>query len=233
MDTLPLVPDEDFRSVLCVVAHPDDMEYGASAAVARWVDAGADVAYLLLTHGEAGMPLPPEETARIRTGEQEAACAVVGVTSLTMLHHPDGVLQPGLDLRRDIARAIRTHRPQAVVTMAWDVEFVVGLNQADHRVAGLAALDAIRDAGNPWVFPELVEEGLAPWSVRWLLVSGHSEPTHGVPVSAEQVAKGVASLDAHAEYLGALAGHPPASVLIPLITGGGGQATGTDRKSVV
>lgn len=229
MDTLPLLPDADFRKVLCVVAHPDDVEYGTSAAVARWVEQGTEVAYLLLTHGEAGMPLPPEETARVRKGEQEAACAVVGVTSLEMLHHPDGVLQPGLDLRRDIARAIRTHRPDVVVTMSWEVEFVAGLNQADHRVAGLATLDAIRDADNPWVFPELVEEGLAPWSVRWFVASGHTEPTHGVPVTAEQVAKGVASLEAHADYLGAIEGHPPPSFLIPMIASGGGQAIGAEN----
>src|SRR3954453_21546263 len=107
---LPALPDDDFRKVLCVVAPPDDVEYGTSSAVARWTSQGGEVAYLLLTRGEAGMPNPPEETARIRRGEQEAACAEVGVTSLEMLEHPDGVLQPSLDLRRDIARAIRIHQ---------------------------------------------------------------------------------------------------------------------------
>lgn len=229
MDTLPVLPDEDFRTVLCVVAHPDDVEYGTSAAVAKWVDQGIAVSYLLLTRGEAGMPLPPEETMRVRRGEQEAACAVVGVSSLEMLDHPDGVLVESLELRRDIARAIRTHRPDVVLTGSWEVEFVAGLNQADHRVAGIATLDAVRDAGNPWVFPELVEEGLAPWAVRWFLVSGHTQPTHGVPVTGEQLAKGVASLEAHAEYLGAIEGHPPASFLIPMIAAQGGQATGVEN----
>src|SRR5512139_1798764 len=165
---LPALPDGDFSRVLCVVAHPDDVEYGTSSAVARWTARGAEVAYLLLTRGEAGMPTPPEETARIRRAEQEAACAAVGVTSLEVLEHPDGVLQPSLELRRDIARAIRRHRPDVVVTGSWEVEFVAGLNQADHRAAGMACLDAIRDADNRWVFPELVDEGLEPWKVRWL-----------------------------------------------------------------
>lgn len=229
MDQLPALPDEDFRKVLCVVAHPDDVEYGTSSAVARWTSQGTDVAYLLLTRGEAGMPNPPEETIRIRRGEQEAACAAVGVSSLEMLHHPDGVLQPSLDLRRDIARAIRTHRPDVVVTGSWDVEFVAGLNQADHRVAGLACLDAIRDADNRWVFPELVEEGLPPWRVRWFLVAGHSQPTHGVDVSGEPLARGVASLEAHGEYLGAIEGHPPPAAFIPAIAAMGGQALGVEH----
>lgn len=225
---LPPLPDQDFTKVLCVVAHPDDVEYGTSAAVAKWVDQGVEVAYLLLTRGEAGMPLPPEETARIRRGEQEAACAAVGVTSLEILNHPDGVLQPTLELRRDIARAIRLHRPDVVVTGSWEIEFVAGLNQADHRVAGMAALDAIRDADNPWMFPELADEGLGKWAVRWLLVGGHTQPTHGVDVTGEAVTKAVASLAAHAEYLGAIEGHPPADFFIPMITGMGGKRMGVD-----
>ena len=79
-----------------------------------------------------------------------------------------------------------------MLTGSWEVEFVAGLNQADHRVAGMACLDAIRDADNRWVFPELLEEGLEPWRVRWFLVSGHTRPTHGVDVSGEPLARGVA-----------------------------------------
>ena len=105
--TLPALPEESFQRVLCVVAHPDDMEYGTSAAVARWTARGIEVGYLLLTRGEAGMPNPPEETARLRLAEQRAACAIVGVEHLTVLEHPDGVLVYGLDLRRDICREIR------------------------------------------------------------------------------------------------------------------------------
>lgn len=226
---MQLLPDHDFRTVLCVVAHPDDVEYGTSAAVAKWTAQGIEVAYLLLTRGEAGMPSPPEETARLRRAEQEAACATVGVTSLEVLEHPDGVLMPSLELRRDIARAIRRHRPDVVVTGSWEVEFVAGLNQADHRVAGLACLDAIRDADNPWVFPELVDEGLKPWRVRWLLVAGHTQPTHGVDVTGEPLARGVASLEAHREYLAAIEGHPAPSAIIPTFAAMGGQALGVEH----
>lgn len=229
MERLPALPDDDFRTVLCVVAHPDDVEYGTSSAVARWTSRGVEVAYLLLTRGEAGMPNPPEETARIRRGEQEAACAAVGVTSLEILEHPDGVLQSSLDIRRDIARAIRKHQPDVVVTGTWEVEFVAGLNQADHRVAGMCCLDAIRDADNRWVFPELIDEGLEPWKVRWFLVGGHTEPTHGVDVSGEPLARGVSALEAHGDYLAAIEGHPPPSVFIPAIAAMGGEALGVDH----
>lgn len=222
-----LLPDEDFRRVLCVVAHPDDVEYGTSAAVARWTSRGVEVAYLLLTGGEAGMQRPPEETRVLRAGEQRAACDAVGVRALTVLDHPDGMLVYSLDLRRDIAREIRRFRPDVVVTGSWDVEFVAGLNQADHRAAGLACADAVRDADNTWVFPELAaQEGLAKWGAAWLLVSGDNRPTHGVDVSGEPVERGIASLEAHAGYLGDLSGHPSPRELIGEVTAAAGRALG-------
>lgn len=230
--TLPALPEESFRRVLCVVAHPDDMEYGASAAVARWTARGIEVGYLLLTRGEAGMPSPPEETARVRLAEQRAACAAVGVEHLTVLEHPDGVLVYGLDLRRDICREIRRFRPDAVLGGGFEVETPYGFDQADHRAAGLATLDAVRDAGNRWVFPEQIdEEGLAPHSARWLLVPGldPASATHGVDVTGEPLRRGVASLQAHAAYLAALPGHPAPEDLIPRFAAMAGTVLGVEH----
>jgi LmbE family N-acetylglucosaminyl deacetylase len=224
---LPPFPDDAFGRVLCVVAHPDDVEYGTSSAVAAWTARGIEVTYLLLTRGEAGMDsTPPDRARELRTRHQVRAGEVVGVPEVRFLDHPDGILEYGLGLRRDIARTIRTTRPDAVVVGSWDVEFVAGLNQADHRVAGLAAVDAVRDAGNRWVFPELVDEGLAPCSVRWLLVSGDPRPTHGVDVSGEPLERGIASLEAHDEYLAGIPGHPPARQMISGITALQGRAMG-------
>lgn len=220
-------PADAFRRVLCVVAHPDDVEYGTSSAVAAWTAAGVEVGYLLLTRGEAGMnDVPPADTAPLRVREQIAGSHAVGVQRVEFLDYPDGVLEYSLAMRRDIARAIRRHRPDAVVLGAWDVEFVAGLNQADHRVAGLAGLDAVRDAGNRWVFPELLDEGLEPWSTRWLLVAGDSRPTHGVDVTGEALERGIRSLEAHADYLAGIAGHPPARMMITGITALQGRAFG-------
>jgi LmbE family N-acetylglucosaminyl deacetylase len=227
--TTPLLPalPEEFERVLCVVAHPDDVEYGTSSAVAAWTARGVEVAYLLLTRGEAGMDgLDPEHTAPLRVREQVAGSEAVGVRQVDFLDHPDGVLVYGLDLRRDIARAIRRFRPDAVVVGAWEIETMIGLNQADHRAAGLAAVDAVRDAANRWVFRELLDEGLEPWSTRWILVSGHDRPTHGVDVTGEPLERGVAALEAHAQYLAGLPGHPPPRVMIPAITGMLGRSMG-------
>ena len=127
---LPRLPDDDWSRVLCVVAHPDDMEYGASAAVATWTRRGIGVTYLLLTSGEAGMQRPPEEVGPLRAAEQRRACDCVGVADLVILDHPDGMLMPTLELRRDIARVVRRVRPDAVVTANFDVEAYGGLNQA-------------------------------------------------------------------------------------------------------
>ncbi|QGF24611.1 PIG-L deacetylase family protein [Raineyella fluvialis] len=208
MSTLERLPDEDFSRILCVAAHPDDLEYGTSAAVAAWVARGVEVAYLLLTHGEAGMDRPPAEIGPLRDTEQRAACDAVGVSSLTILDFPDGVLSYGLDLRRAIAAEIRRFRPDVVVTGSWEEEVPWGLNQADHRAAGLATLDAIRDAANPWVFPVSPSVG-APdtWQARWLLVSGASRPTHAVDVTGDPLARGIASLASHVHYLAHVTGH--------------------------
>ncbi len=227
MKTVLPFPAEAFQRVLCVVAHPDDVEYGTSSAVAAWTSQGVDVAYLLLTRGEAGMDASsPEKTARVRMREQIDGSAAVGVSQVDFLHYPDGVLVYSLEMRRDIARAIRSYRPDAVLVGSWEVEFVAGLNQADHRVAGVAALDAVRDAGNRWVFQELLEEGLEPWSPRWLLVSGDPRPTHGVDVTGDALERGIASLEAHTEYLGGIPGHPPPRQMITGITAVQGRRFG-------
>ncbi|MFZ1410865.1 MAG: PIG-L deacetylase family protein, partial [Micropruina sp.] len=226
---LSTLPEADFRRVLCVVAHPDDVEYGTSAAIAKWVAAGVEVSYLLLTAGEAGMQRPPEEVGPLRAAEQRAACEAVGVSDLEILDFADGMLVYSLDLRRAIARKIRQVTPDVVVTGSWEVEFVAGLNQADHRVAGLATLDAIRDADNTWVFPELArEQGLSKWGVKWLLVGGDSRPTHAVDVTGEPLAKGVASLEAHADYLASIPGHPAPADFIPMLCRMAGPSIGVE-----
>ncbi len=224
------LPLDGIRRILCVVAHPDDMEYGFSAAVAEWVGQGIEVAYLLLTSGEAGMQIPPEEVGPLRAEEQRLACEVVGVSDLTILAHPDGILEAGLPLRRDIARRIRELRPDAVVTMTWEVEPGWMLNQSDHRAAGLSTLDACRDADNTWVFPELArDEALPKWGPTWLIVGGDPRPTHAQPVSPESVATAVRSLEAHGEYLAAIPGHPAPADFIPMILAEGGKAAGVDH----
>ncbi len=202
---------EDWERCLAVVAHPDDLEYGAAAALARWTGQGKWARQVLVTRGEAGIDgLDPAEAARIRTGEQEASAAIVGADGIDFLDgHPDGMLTYGLDLRRDLARAIRRHRPDVVITISFREGFYGGgaaWNHADHRVTGEALVDAVRDAGNRWVFPELREEGFEPWGgVRFVLAASSPRSAHHVDVS-DTFDTGMASLRAHATYFDALGG---------------------------
>lgn len=217
---LPFFDDTDVQRVLCVVAHPDDMEYGGSAAVARWTSLGVRVSYLLLTAGEAGMrSRPPSEVGPLRTAEQRAACDAVGVEDLSILDLPDGTLEATLETRKHIARHIRATKPDVVVTQPWELHVGWGLNQADHRAAGLATVDAIRDADNPWVFRELLtEEGLEPWGATWLLVPNSPAADHLVDVSGEPLQQAIRSLEAHAEYLAELGGDFNPSAMLEEIT---------------
>jgi LmbE family N-acetylglucosaminyl deacetylase len=214
-DARPLAElPEDWSSALAVVAHPDDMEYGASCAVARWTAQGKTVRYLLATRGEAGMDgLPPEQAGPLRAQEQWAACAAVGVRDLEFLDHPDGVIADAMRLRREVAAAIRRHRPDVVITGTHREIFGPGLfNMADHRVVGLAVLDAVRDAANRWVFTDLTDADggpLEPWSgVRFTAINGSSEASHAVDIT-DSIDAGIASLEAHRAYLDGLGGHAP------------------------
>lgn len=208
----------DWDRCVSIVPHPDDMEYGASAAVAGWTDAGKTVAYVLVTRGEAGIDdLDPSAAADLRADEQQAACAAVGVETLEFLDFPDGTIEYGLPLRRALAEAIRRHRPELVVTVNHRETYPGGgFNMADHRVTGLAVLDAVRDAANRWVFTDLLDEGLQPWGgVRWVAMSGSPQSSHAVDIT-NTFHRGVASLAAHRRYLAALGDGPmadPAGVL--------------------
>ncbi|MFJ9738544.1 PIG-L deacetylase family protein [Streptomyces sp. NPDC101166] len=205
--TVQLKPmPEDWRRALAVVAHPDDLEYGCSAAIAAWTDAGREVAYVLATRGEAGIDtVPPAECGPLREREQRASAAVVGVTAVDFLDHRDGVIEYGTALRRDIAAAIRRHRPELVITLNHrDTWGGIAWNTPDHVAVGRATLDAAGDAGNRWIFPDLVEQGLEPWNgVRWVAVAGSASPTHAVD-AAPGLDRAVASLLEHRSYIKAL-----------------------------
>ncbi|HIY67105.1 MAG TPA: PIG-L family deacetylase [Candidatus Agrococcus pullicola] len=222
---LERLDETDIRKVLVVVAHPDDAEYGTSAAAATWTARGIEVGYLLLTRGEAGMQRAPEEAAAVRAAEQRIACETVGVDHLTILDFPDGMLEYGLPLRKAIAREIRRFRPDAVVSGTGDLRVAWGFDHADHRAAGLATIDAIRDADNRWVFPELAQAGLEPWGVTWMLLTGGS-PTHCVEASPKAVELAVASLAAHEQYLADLPWHPAPRDFIPEMLAEQGRSAG-------
>lgn len=209
-DQLDPMP-EDWRRALAVVAHPDDLEYGAAGAVAAWTAAGRDVTYLLVTRGEAGIDgMAPDEARPVREGEQRASAAVVGVDTVEFLDYSDGQIEAGLALRRDLARSIRRHRPELIVTLNHHDTWGPGSwNTPDHRAVGRTVLDASADAGNRWIFPELVDEGFEPWDgTRWVAVAGSPQPTHAVDTT-DTLDLAVQSLAAHRSYIEALSDKQP------------------------
>lgn len=206
--SLERVPD-DWQRALCIAAHPDDLEYGTAIAVSRWTGEGKDVGYVLATSGEAGIDgVHPDEAGPLREQEERDGAAEVGVQTVEFLGLTDGVLEAGLELRKLLARAVRRHRPDVVLTLTHRITFGgYSFNMADHRVLGLAVLDACRDAGNRWIFTDLLDEGHEPWDgVHFVGLAGSPEPTHGVEVQPEHLEAGIRSLEAHARYIEGIGG---------------------------
>lgn len=163
--------------LLVISAHPDDIEFVVAGTVAKWVRAGTKARYVVVTSGDAGThkrDVTREELARTREAEQTASARVVGVDSVVYLRHPDGMVQPTLELRRELVREIRRFRPHTVICFDPTRLFSRGsyINHPDHRAVGQAALDAISPtAAMPLSFPEQIEEGLEPIRVRQILVA--------------------------------------------------------------
>jgi LmbE family N-acetylglucosaminyl deacetylase len=199
---------KDWVRALAIVAHPDDLEYAAAAAVATWTDQGKHVAYVMASRGERGIDgMAPEKAAEVREREQRASAAVVGVTEVEFLGHPDGLIEYNMELRRDLAHAVRRHRPELILTLNHHDHWRgVSWNTPDHRNVGRAALDAADAAANRYLFPE---DGLEPWEgVRWQAVANSPYPTHAVDVTwgAE---RGVRAILEHRTYLEALTDQEP------------------------
>lgn len=196
-----MLDESELERVLVVTAHPDDVDFGAAGTVARWTALGVEVAYCIVTDGDAGgfdPDVPREDIGPIRRAEQEAAAKELGVTDVTFLGYPDGYLEVTMDLRRDIARQIRRVRPQRIVIQSperqWDRMYA---SHPDHLAAGEAAMRAVYpDARNPFWMPELVAEGYEAWAVPEVWIMGHPDRDVVVDVTDHFAAK-MAALRAH------------------------------------
>jgi len=196
---------EDWERAVAVVAHPDDLEYGTAAAVARWTAQGKQVSYVLATRGEAGIAgMDPAVVGPLRVEEEMRGAARVGVSDVHFLDHVDGLVEYGLPLRRDLAAAFRRLRPEVVITMSFDLTWGEEgpVNHADHRAVGLAVLDACRDAANEWVF---TDSGPTCDTIRDAYVVATGTPTHFVDVTGT-IEAGIASLLEHRAYIDGLGG---------------------------
>jgi LmbE family N-acetylglucosaminyl deacetylase len=218
---------EDFQRAVAIAAHPDDLEYGVASAFARWTSQGKEIAYVLVTSGEAGIDgMSPDEAGPVREQEERTSAALVGVTHVEFLGHSDGAVEYGLGLRRDLATSIRRLRPDIVVTMNFELTWgsTGNVNHADHRVVGLAVLDACRDAANRWMFPEAGE----PWKgVQGVYVAATQPPTHYVDVSQTMDAA-VESLKAHRAYLDGLGGGFDPETFLRGFARSAGESTGCE-----
>ena len=187
--------------VLVVVAHPDDVDFGAAGTVAALTALGSEVTYCLVTSGEAGsdhLPIEGHELSARREAEQTDAAAAVGVDELMFLHHPDGALEPTLAVRRDITAAIRRARPDVVICQSPDRMLDrIFASHPDHLAAGEATLCAVYpDARNPRAYPELLDQDLAPHTVREVWLMAHTGPDLFVDVT-DTVEHKLAALRAH------------------------------------
>jgi LmbE family N-acetylglucosaminyl deacetylase len=195
-----LQPDEIERA-LVVTAHPDDVDFGAAGTVANLTDAGVVVTYCLVTDGQAGgfdQTIPRPTMAEIRREEQTKAAAEVGVTDLVFLGIMDGQVVFDLDLRREISRVIRRVRPQVVITQSPVINMgsVYG-SHADHVATGQATWAAVYpDARNPFAFPELLTEGLEPWSVDEIWITLGLESNETVDIT-DQLDRKIRALRCH------------------------------------
>ena len=184
---LPTMPEGN--RVLVVMAHPDDAEFGCGGTIARWASAGKEINDVLCTSGDKGSSDPdviPYKLAQTRRAEQINAAHALGAHDVVFLSYEDGTLTNTLALRRDIVREIRRFRPDAVICQDPTTRFGGNryLNHPDHRAAGDACLDAVYpSARDPLVFPELVEEGLAPHKVTQVFVANPSEANCLVDIS--------------------------------------------------
>ena len=200
------MPDDKLptpQRVMVVAAHPDDIEFGAAGTIARWVNEGASVRYLVVTRGDKGSDDPRADVGalvELREREQRAAAAEIGVEGVDFLDEPDGQVQATLELRERITRAVRAFRPEAVMTHDPTVLFVNNewVNHPDHRAVGQSAVDAVfPTARDPLNFPEHLAAGLQAWKVAELYLWSTNEANQVVDIG-DTLERKVAALGHHA-----------------------------------
>jgi len=195
------------ESAMVVVAHPDDAEFMTAGTIARWTRAGARATYVVVTRGDKGSDDPemtPSRLAAIREDEQRAAGAILGVADFVFMGYPDGYLVHTLELRRDLARLIRRHRPEVVITFDPTNRFFSDsyVNHPDHRAAGDATIDAVfPTARDRLTFPELLADGFEPHKVSQLWLGAPAQANVWVDIGDTLELKRKALL-AHPSQLG-------------------------------
>lgn len=201
------IPELKPKVVLAVAAHPDDLEFGVSGSVAKWVGGGAEVHYLICTDGSKGSEdrqLTGAELTEIRRQEQRAAAKILGVKSVTFFDYEDGLVEASPALKRDIVRQIRIIKPDTVMAQDPAVLYIAEygvINHNDHRNVGLATMDAVYPLARDHLsFPELLVEGHEPHKVKDLLLGGFENQNYYVDITDTYETK-LKALAAHASQI--------------------------------
>ncbi len=208
-----MFPDwEGSKTIMVILAHPDDPEFFLGGTIAEWAKQGHKVSYLLLTKGQRGVSRDypdPTNLDLIRVQEQQNAAAKLGVSKIDFLDYEDGYLVPDIEARRKVAREIRRTRPDIVATFDPLLIYQRGrINHPDHRAAGQIVIDAIFPAvGNSAFFPEFLDEGLPQHQVEelWLSVPVESnyelDVTHNWQLRLEALLEHVSQIGEPAAFL--------------------------------
>jgi len=190
------------KRAMAIFAHPDDVDFGCSGTLASWIaTAGTQVTYCVITSGQKGTHDPkttPEQMAETREGEQRAAGAAIGVKEFVFLGHQDGELERTMELRGEVCRVIREHRPDVVFTNDPWSHYQV---HPDHRVAGWSALDGVIAARDHLFFPEQLGRGLKHHRVSRVLLFGSRDPNIWFDISSS-INNKIAALRAHKSQVG-------------------------------
>jgi LmbE family N-acetylglucosaminyl deacetylase len=182
---------------LAVGAHPDDIEFGCSATLAKWAAAGCAVTFCVLTDGSKGTWDAAQDTEALmktRAGEQHEALAAIGGTGLFLLEQVDGELQSDLATRALVCKVIRQVRPDVV--FGHDPWRRYRLHP-DHRNAGFLATDGIVAARDPHFFPE---QNVAPHRPKALLLWEADEPDHVEDIEGHVDTKLAALLEHRSQF---------------------------------
>lgn len=198
--------DKDFSRGMVVVAHADDAEFGCSGTVAKLCAAGWEMVYVMCTDGSKGSSdreITQRQLASIRRKEQQNAGKTLGLKDVVFLDYEDSMLQPTLALRKDIAREIRRHKPDVLITMypMRNLDGGWGVGHPDHMAAGEAALQAVfPTARDHMTFPDLLEAGFEPHKVAEVWIIGHPQPDLYVDVT-QHMDTSVAALMQHTSQM--------------------------------
>lgn len=204
------------KTVLAVVAHPDDVEFGCGATMAKLSSEGAKLIFVISTQGDRGSrghEFEKENLITSRKEEQHNAAKILGASEVVFLDEPDGGLIADLTFKEKIVKLIRKYKPNMIFTHdpSWfyragdssrsayrsNPKTGASINHNDHRETGKAVLDAVyplaRDLSS---FPGHKDEGLTPHTVEEVFLFNQQDANYFFDVS-KFADKKVDSIKAH------------------------------------